>query len=265
MTNYLYIAVLSASFLMFVRCSNPSPAENTDVSIEITNVTDDTNEGSQEIVSDNRTTNFDELSLSIGVKENPSEYLPESYFIYDRIAGDLNKDGIADSVYIVKKIDPENIVVNDFDETVDRNRRGLMIFFKHNDSWELAVENLSCFVSENEDGGVYYAPQLTVVIKKGNLFIEYIHGRYGYWSCNFRLNKSDFELIGFDSSQNYGPITVQETSINYLTKRKLTRENIHAEIGDVGNEEFEDTWEGIQNKALLLISEIEDFDELGVY
>ena len=35
--------------------------------------------------------------------------------------------------------------------------------------------------SLNEDGGVYYPPELAVEIKIAELKFLYGHGRYGYW------------------------------------------------------------------------------------
>jgi hypothetical protein len=265
MKNYLFIFAFTAFFLFLAGCGNSNSNEITNAPVENNNATDNNIQSSQENQSEITNEVAFETAPSIDIKANPSKFLPESYFIYDRIGGDLNKDGLVDSVYVIKKIDPEYIVVNDFGETVDRNRRGIMVFFKHNNGWELVVENLTCFASENEDGGVYYPPQLTVVIKKGNLFIEYEHGRYGYWSYNFRLNNADFELIGFDATEHHGPTILSETSINYLTKRKLTKENINAYTEEGRNEIFEDIWTDIDIKNLLLISEIEDFSELGVY
>jgi hypothetical protein len=256
-----FIFTLIALFTLTTGCNHSNPIENTNSPIQNG---PSLNENSEDIPSADSVEVALDSPTQIDLKANPSEYLPETFFIYDRIAGDLNKDGIADSVYVVKKIDSENIVENDFGEIVDRNRRGIMIFLKQNDGWELVVENLTCFSSENEDGGVYYPPQLTVVLKKGNLYIEYEHGRYGYWTYTFRLNNADFELIGFDSSENYGPITNRETSINYLTKRKLTKENINADTEESGDEIFEDTWEDIDVKELLLISKIVDFDTLRI-
>jgi len=64
-------------------------------------------------------------------------------------------------------------------------------------NYQLALENYDCFSSENEAGGVYFAPELWVKIEKGNLYINYSHGRYGYWSYTFRFQDSDFALIGY--------------------------------------------------------------------
>lgn len=169
-----------------------------------------------------------------------------------------------DHVLIIKASEKENIVTNRFDEEVDRNRRGILVYLTNADEAVLTTKNLNCFSSENEDGGVYFPPQLSIDIEKGKLFVHYSHGRYGYWKYTFRYQNSDFELIGFDSSTNYGPIVNRETSINFLTKKKLVRENVSQNAEVSGEEIFEETWEDIEIQELYMLSEIKDFDELDM-
>lgn len=148
------------------------------------------------------------------------DFIPKGYVLYDTIYGDLNKDKLNDCILIVKETYKENIVSNRFDEIVDRNRRGIIILFKNENGYQKATENLNCFSSENEDGGVYYAPELSFDVKRGNLIIHYVHGRYGWWKYTFRYQDFNFKLIGYDYS-NGGAVTIDETSINFLTKKKL--------------------------------------------
>lgn len=95
-----------------------------------------------------------------------------------------------------------------------------MVLFREKDNYVQIVKNYDCFSSENEDGGVYFAPDLEISIEKGKLSVHYSHGRYGYWSYTFWFKKNDFELIGYDSSSHSGPVINSETSINFLTKKK---------------------------------------------
>ncbi len=190
--------------------------------------------------------------------------LPEGYILYEKLQGDLNGDDLPDYVLIIKGTEKENIVVNRFDKEVDRNRRGILIYLTTELGPVLTTKNLNCFSSENEDGGVYFPPELSIDIEKGKLFVHYGHGRYGYWKYTFRYQNSEFELIGYDSSDNYGPIINHETSINFLTKKKLTRENVNQNTEESGDEIFEDTWVDIDIKELYRLSEITDFDELDV-
>ncbi|MCT2409247.1 hypothetical protein NZD88_16990 [Chryseobacterium antibioticum] len=199
----------------------------------------------------------------VETKKNPTDFVPEGYTIFEKSFGDLNKDGAEDCILIIKKVDPGNIITDEYRGKLDRNRRGLIILFKKNDGYELASKNYSCFSSENEDGGVYYAPELEVYAEKGKLYIHYAHGRYGYWTYTFRYGKSDFDLIGYDDSSNTGPRVNSTTSINFLTGKQLDKTNVNEEA-ESGDEVFKDSWKKLKTTKLLTLSEIKDFDELDL-
>jgi hypothetical protein len=207
-------------------------------------------------------------TINVIQRKNISDFVPKGYVIYkeegwNEIKGDLNKDGLEDIVLLIKGTNKENIIQHEYRGKLDRNRRGIIILFNKGDYYELALENYDCFSSENEEGGVYYAPELSVSVEKGNLSIDYAHGRYGYWSYTFRYQNRDFELIGYDASSNNGPVTQYITSINFLTKKKLTRDNLNKEDdGDNYEENFKDTWEKINIKELIKLSKVKDFDEI---
>lgn len=194
----------------------------------------------------------------------PSDFIPENHKEFEKYFGDLNNDGLKDCVLIIKKTDTTNIVTNRFDKIVDRNRRGIIVLFKDENGYQLTDKNYNCFSSENEDGGVYFPPELWIEIKNNKLYIHFGHGRYGYWEYTFRFQNSNFELIGFDSSSNRGPITLTETSINFLTKKKLVKNNTN-ENAEGGNDIFKETWSNIKIENLIKLSEIRDFDELDMY
>jgi hypothetical protein len=192
--------------------------------------------------------------------KNISDFLPKGYVVFEKINGDLNKDGTEDCVIIIKATEKDSIVKNRFDELVDRNRRGIIVLFNRKNHYDLVVKNTNCFSSENEDGGVYFPPELVVEIKKNKLYVHYGHGRYGYWEYIFRFQNSDFELIGYDQTDG-GAVIRSETSINFLTKRKLERTNINDEA-EAGEEVFKETWKNIKINKLIKLSEIKDFDNL---
>ena len=203
------------------------------------------------------------VSCSIQAQTNAIEdFIPIGYVFFEKVFGDLNNDKQEDCILIIKRTNKKNIVTNRFDEVVDRNRRGIIILFKTENGFQKVTENLSCFSSENEDGGVYYAPELSFEVKRGNLVIHYAHGRYGWWKYTFRFQDSKFKLIGYDAT-NGGVVIRSETSINFLTKKKLTRENINEE--SEGNDEiFKETWSKISIDKLLNLSEIKDFEDLDM-
>lgn len=204
--------------------------------------------------------------ISKAQNKKPEDFVPKGYVILEKEYGDLNNDGVDDCILIIKATDKKGWVINSFGEKVDRNRRGIIVLFKKNDTYQLASKNYSCFESENEEGGVYFPPELGVFSEKGKLFIHYSHGRYGYWKYTFRYQNSDFELIGYDSSVNHGPLILEETSVNFLTKKKLTREDSNWEnTRESGDEVFKETWKKIKINKLIRLSEIKDFNDLDMY
>ncbi len=196
-------------------------------------------------------------------KQNPTNFLPKGYVIFEKINGDLNNDGIVDCVLVIKGTDKNYFVSDKYRGQLDRNRRGIIILFNKNDYYELALKNYDCFSSENEEGGVYFAPELSIEIKKGNLYAHYGHGRYGYWKYTFRFKNSDFELIGYDQSNNRGPLIESETSINFLNKKKQEKVNTN-ENAEGDDEVFKETWKNISVNKLIKLSEIKDFDDLDM-
>lgn len=190
------------------------------------------------------------------------ELIPEGFILFDVLPGDLNKDSEEDYVLIIKATNEENVVENRFGETVDRNRRGIIIAFREGNGYKKIVENRSCFSSENEDGGVYFPPELSINInKKSNLEIDYGHGRYGNWGYMFRYQNNAFEMIGFHSCNSRGPVELSKVSINFSTKKKKISVNTNPD-GDSGEEVWEETWQDIEIDRLINLQDIGDFDGL---
>jgi len=194
--------------------------------------------------------------------KNPIDFLPQGYSLVQKITGDLNNDAIEDCVLLIQGTDKTKITKNQNNDRVDRNRRGVIILFNKNNNYELAIINYECFSSENEDGGTYFPPDLVLTIRNGNLYVEYAHGRYGYWQYIFRYQHSDFELIGYFISKG-APVIESETSINFLTKRKLERIKAIQLENDV-YDMFKSKWTTIKMDRYLRLSEIPDFDVLDM-
>lgn len=201
---------------------------------------------------------------SAATRDKLNAFIPGGYVLFETITGDLNKDNIPDKVLVIKGTDKKNIIKDEYRGTLDRNRRGLVVLLNKNGEYELLVKNHECFASENEDGGVYFAPELSVEIKDAKLFIHYGHGRYGYWSYTLRPVAGDMELVGYDASSHTGPLINRETSINFLTRKKQVRKNTNEDAGP-GEEIFEETWSTIHLKAPLRLSAIKGFDEMEMY
>ncbi|MGX7666743.1 hypothetical protein [Flavobacterium pedocola] len=190
-----------------------------------------------------------------------TDFIPSGYVVFEKIYGDLNKDKTEDCIIIIKGTDKTKFVNDERRGLLDRNRRGLIVLFNKNNNYELAEKNEDCFASENEEGGAYYAPELSVSIEKGNLYIHYAHGRNGYWTYTFRFQKPGFKLIGYDSSDNMGGTVESTVSVNYLTKKRLRQQNtFESDETDI----FKETWSDVKTSKLVDLSEIKDFDEFRV-
>ena len=107
-------------------------------------------------------------------KQNPADFLPKGYVVFEKVNGDLNKDGIEDCVLIITGTDKSKIVTDEYRGKLDRNRRGIIVLFNKKDHYELAVKNYDCFSSANEDGGVYFPPELSY--SYSNLFTQNFKG-----------------------------------------------------------------------------------------
>ncbi len=192
-----------------------------------------------------------------------TDFIPKGYKLFEKISGDLNKDGLEDCVLIIKATRKDGFVKNSFDKVVDRNRRGIIILFTEKNGYKLASKNYNCFSSENEDGGVYFAPYLSIDIRNSKLFVHYAHGRYGYWEYCFRYQDSDFMLIGYESFGSQGPTVLGKVSINFLTGVRYDDDNVN-KYDDDTEEKFVRKVIKLKKEPLKKLSEIDDFDELEI-
>ena len=197
------------------------------------------------------------------VARSAADFVPRGYVVVQEIKGDLNKDHDPDIVLIIKGMDPSKFVKDEYRGKLDRNRRGILVALHDQHAYRLVLENRNCFSSENEDGGVYFAPELGVGINKGNLAIHYAHGRYGFWTFSFRYHDSDFALIGYDRSSNRGPVVQNTVSVNFSTGRARFQDNVNPD-DDGGEEKFKETWKKFTLSKPIRLSEVRDFDELDV-
>lgn len=193
-----------------------------------------------------------------------NEFIPKGFELFEKIYGDLNKDGVDDCILIIKTTDAKNIVKNEDNEDLDSNRRGLIILLNVNGKYKIAAYNYLCFSSDGDNGFTNYSSALSINIINNKFFIHLEHGIYGFTKYTFQFKDSDFVLIGYDSSENNGPIINIETSINYLTKKKIVKENTNENAEESGEEIFKETTTRINNTRLLKLSEIKDFDQLEI-
>ncbi len=249
MKHFFYGLFLTTFFIY--GCSNEQPVVN-----ESENIIESVQEN-QDL--DTSSTN------EITIVTNPEDFIPESFKLFEELKGDLNEDGREDVVLIIKGTNPTKVIEDEYRGELDRNRRGIIILINQDDGYEMVLRNDHCFSSENEDGGVYFPPELEPYIEDNKLYFHYGHGRYGHWKYTFRFQEGAFKLIGYDSYIHQGPTVLSEHSYNFLTRKKLTKTNTDPYSEDPDNPTFEEEWSDLPEWDLMLLSEIKDFDDLDFY
>ena len=176
--------------------------------------------------------------------------LPKQTALYDAIKVDLNKDGIQDVVVVTQETFKEKFMPfsegcdestkdDKWCQIVNKNRRGIVILLSNGDKYEAVVTKRDIFESPNEDGGVYYPPELAVEIKNSELKFLYGHGRYGHWEYIFALDGKDFKLIKHFSSDNNGPKPEHIVQMDFINHRLEKSANLLYQ----GNEEYKRRYE----------------------
>ena len=196
------------------------------------------------------------------LKTDPKAFVPKGYSLFQQYKGDLNKDGKPDVVLMIKGTEKSKWVDDENRGRLDRNRRGLIILFKRKNGYEQILRNDTCFSSENEDGGIYDAPELELYIIKNTLHIYFAHGRYGCWNYIFRYQNNDFELIGYYHNRCIRCVTYYNLDINFSKRTRVYEENLNAD-DDEKEERFKVTKSKIRRKKLIKLSEIADIDKLN--
>ncbi|GEA51401.1 hypothetical protein VIN01S_22050 [Vibrio inusitatus NBRC 102082] len=191
-----------------------------------------------------------------------SDSVPENHKISKVILGDLTNDGRDEHILLIKGTLKEKLIKNGSGKVVDRNRRGMIVLTDELGSYSVLTSNLDCFESENEDGGFYFPPEMEINIKGGNLYVKYFHGRYGSWEYNFRYNKNDLELIGFENTEYRNAILSLNQSVNFITKKMQTLrlDESQFDIFDYNEKPTDDMylekWEKLSADNMIRFSEI---------
>ncbi len=190
----------------------------------------------------------------------PEDAVKSEYTIVEKIKGDLNQDGQADYVFIVKGTQKEYITTEN-GTTVDNNRRGILVVLQRKNKWEVLVKNYTCLPSLKEKVSVYMNPEISFSIARNNFYVHYSHGRYGYWKYTFRYRKNQMVLIGYDAVDKNGAVIQQEISINFNNKKRLIRTNLRA-TSSVEESEFREQWDTLPKVPNYVLDKISDFDTL---
>lgn len=195
-----------------------------------------------------------------------NKHIPKGHKLIETIKGDLNSDGYEDVVLILQSINRKNIKTDEFRGKLDLNRKGLVILFRKGNEFELILENRDCFSSQDEYSGAYIPPELWIEIKNGNLFIKHGQGANGFWYYTFRYDKSNFELIGYDTGYktelNFECVVFDEESINLNTGRKQIKKV--TSVDQNCKETYTEVWKEIKVLKKIELRTIKDLDYIEI-
>jgi hypothetical protein len=171
--------------------------------------------------------------------ETAEDFVPSGWMLEVQASGDLNRDGNADLVLVLRQNNPANVIENfeGFGEKpFDTNPRILAIAFRSGVSgnFTLQLENHTLIPRRTEPAaGDPFDKELGIaVVRDGfQVRLDWFMSAGGWETFNttytFRHRSGRFELIGYDRSTTHrGSGDTTSLSVNYLT-RKVKRTTGH--------------------------------------
>ena len=156
-----------------------------------------------------------------------NDFVPAGWEINRNIGGDLNADGVADTVLVLKGTDPK---LKYEGWSTDSNPRILAVLLKDKDGFKLAAQNNSIIpippspYGESIDSGTNSVSD-SIKIDKGNLefTLKFVQGHYVFYYkteiYTFRYQDSEFVLVNL-AQHNSG---TDETNASESVEYKLSK------------------------------------------
>jgi hypothetical protein len=191
-------------------------------------------------------------------------FVPAGWLLEKQRTGDLNRDGAADLVLVLKQNDPKNVLPNKDGlgrAPFDTNPRILAVAFADKaGGFSLALQNHTLIRRpDNPAMDDVLAENGDVTIQRGTLRVSlHLFMSAGGWGMSithltFRHQNGRFELIGFDSDtiqRNTGELL--KTSINYSTRVVIQA------VGSIENDRMKTKRSTLPKRPLKALDELGD-------
>ena len=190
-------------------------------------------------------------------------FVPAGWRLENSVAGDLNGDGRADAVLILRDNDPQKFIDTGRESMprFDTNPRILaVVFAKAGGGYGLALENHTLIARTTDHwqqdpldpNGIQEGE---VAIKNGTLRITlgYFSGNMGRITQTFRYQNGNFVQIGYDRvdvTRNSG--VMSDVSINFSTQQMVRK------TGHISEDKQKVTRTKLPRKPLLTLEQVGD-------
>jgi len=160
------------------------------------------------------------------------DFAPKGWSVTDSIHGDLNRDDLADIVFVLRKKD--SVLMRDKDgNDYKMLPQALAIAVKNSNGYRLLDVNSEILIDYNFPET--YGPPFSSMDIKNNVLIlvfsfDYINGNFYFYTYKFRFQKSQFFLIGADTQYvTRRTMDFEKKSYNFLTKKWSLTTGIYSE------------------------------------
>ena len=220
----LFLFSILSFFLLGSSCDFLSKKKDANVIDTNEPVTSTTDEEPTTSVTEEYPTDFPEQGNKM------EDFVPKYWSAIMKVDGDLNKDGLTDTALIVEQENPENIIVTEYNDTLNTNPRALLVLFKQeNGTYKLTAKNDKGFIEPPKENSSLLDPlgEGDINIKNNTLRLkfQYFFSAGSWYITNveyvFRYQNSHFELIGVETN-SFHRATGEETIVSFnLSTNKL--------------------------------------------
>ena len=189
------------------------------------------------------------------------DFVPAGWKLYDKAEGDLNGDGVSDSVLVIQATDPELVIDNPDGFGVpryDANQR-ILLFVISDPEGYLKLAGRDDLVIPDRSSPTIDDPYSDVEIKDGKatLYLNFwaSMGSYGtsWHQFHFRWDGAQMAVIGYDGGTVHRASgETRSVSLNYLSNRRKDS------TGMIDKDETDDSWSAIPPGSAPEVGKIGD-------